>query len=204
MIAKLSGILDSYGDDWLIIDVRGVGYLVFASGRTLSRLPNVGEALSLMIETHVREDHIHLFGFSSGEEKDYFSLLQSVQGVGAKVALGILSVLEPDALTTAIASGDKAAVCQANGVGPKLGARIVNELKDKVGTLGAGSMVDLSGAKDVPAGDHVASADAISALANLGYSPSQAHTAIAAARGVAGADARVEDLIRLGLKELNR
>ena len=137
MIGKLKGIIDAYGDDFVILDVQGVGYVVHCSSRTLQNLPPVGEAASLSIETHVREDMIRLFGFRSDAEREWFKLLQSVQGVGAKVALGILSVLDPGTLATAIATGDKASVARGPGVGPKLAQRIVSELKDKAPAFSA-------------------------------------------------------------------
>ena len=201
MIAKLRGRLDSVGDDWLVVDVGGVGYLVFASARTLSAAPPMGGDLDLFIETHVREDHIHLYGFASGRERDLFRLLLTVQGVGAKVALAILSILEPDALETAIAAQDKAAIAQASGVGPKLAGRIVNELKDKVAAAAlAGAARPALAA--VAGGDRAG--DAVSALVNLGYRPSEAHGAVATAANDLGADADVAALIRAGLKELAR
>ena len=201
MIAKLRGRLDSVGDDWLVVDVGGVGYLVFASARTLSAAPPMGGDLDLFIETHVREDHIHLYGFASGRERDLFRLLLTVQGVGAKVALAILSILEPDALETAIAAQDKAAIAQASGVGPKLAGRIVNELKDKVAAAAlAGTARPALAA--VAGGDRAG--DAVSALVNLGYRPSEAHGAVATAANDLGADADVAALIRAGLKELAR
>lgn len=201
MIAKLRGRLDSVGDDWLVVDVGGVGYLVFASARTLSAAPPMGGDLDLFIETHVREDHIHLYGFASGRERDLFRLLLTVQGVGAKVALAILSILEPDALETAIAAQDKAAIAQASGVGPKLAGRIVNELKDKVAAAAlAGAARPALAA--VAGGDMAG--DAVSALVNLGYRPSEAHGAVATAANDLGADADVAALIRAGLKELAR
>jgi Holliday junction DNA helicase RuvA len=131
VIGKLKGVVDSYGEDFVILDVHGVGYVVHCSSRTLQNLPPTGEAATLSIETHVREDMIRLFGFRSDAEREWFRLLQSVQGVGSKVALGILSVLDPGALATAIATGDKASVTRGPGVGPKLAGRIVAELKDK-------------------------------------------------------------------------
>ena len=201
MIAKLRGRLDSVGDDWLVVDVGGVGYLVFASARTLSAAPPMGGDLDLFIETHVREDHIHLYGFASGRERDLFRLLLTVQGVGAKVALAILSILEPDALETAIAAQDKAAIAQASGVGPKLAGRIVNELKDKVAAAAlAGAARPALAA--VAGGDRAG--DAVSALVNLGYRPSEAHGAVATAANDLGPDADVAALIRAGLKELAR
>ena len=201
MIAKLRGRLDSVGDDWLVVDVGGVGYLVFASARTLSAAPPMGGDLDLFIETHVREDHIHLYGFASGRERDLFRLLLTVQGVGAKVALAILSILEPDALETAIAAQDKAAIAQASGVGPTLAGRIVNELKDKVAAAAlAGAARPALAA--VAGGDMAG--DAVSALVNLGYRPSEAHGAVATAANDLGPDADVAALIRAGLKELAR
>ncbi|RME63240.1 MAG: Holliday junction branch migration protein RuvA, partial [Alphaproteobacteria bacterium] len=138
MIAKLSGLLDSVGADWAIVDVGGVGYLVYCSAKTLAGLPAPGARVALAIETHVREDHIHLYGFSGMRELAWFRMLQGVQGVGARVALAILSVLGPDQLGVAIAAQDAKAVARASGVGPKLAARIVNELKDKAAKLALG------------------------------------------------------------------
>ncbi|MEK9679176.1 MAG: Holliday junction branch migration protein RuvA, partial [Rhodospirillaceae bacterium] len=138
MIAKLTGIIDSSNQDSMIIDVGGVGYLVFASTRTLNLVATQGGTVSVMIETHVREDHIHLFGFADELEREWFKLLTTVQGVGARVALAMLSVLAPDALTQAVAAQDKAAITQAPGVGPKLATRIITELKDKIGGLALG------------------------------------------------------------------
>lgn len=205
MIAKLTGILDSTGDGWLIVDVGGVGYLVHASSRTLSSLPTPSEAVRLHIETVVREDAFTLYGFLSIEERDMYRILTGVQGVGAKVGLAILSVAEPSVIQTAIAAGDKAMICQASGVGPKLGARIINELKDKVGAISFAGM----SAGDALGGGPVASAsggfvdDAVSALANLGYRPVDAHGAVARAAIDLGEGATVEALITAGLKELS-
>ncbi len=200
MIAKLRGILDEIGDDWLIVDVGGVGYMVFATGRTLSGLPARGAEVVLQIETHMREDHLHLYGFEDPAEAEMFRLLQSVQGVGAKVALGILSVLEPAALASAVALSDTAAIAQASGVGPKLALRIANELGDKIGQLpavGAGAAA-ATFALGGPTGD------AISALVKLGYRSAEAHRAIAAAQKAAGQEADASELIRHGLKELSQ
>ena len=205
MIGKLKGRVDSYGEDFLILDVGGVGYLVHCSSRTLQRLAPVGEAATLAIETHVREDMIRLYGFESDGEREWFRLLQTVQGVGAKVALAILSSLDPGGLATAIASGDKGAVARAPGVGPKLAARIVAEMKDKVPAFAAldPALARLSGAvEDGRAPPPVA--DAVSALVNLGYAPAQASAAVAAAVKDAGVDAEARVLIRLGLRELAR
>ncbi|GLQ06325.1 Holliday junction branch migration protein RuvA [Sneathiella chinensis] len=208
MIAKLSGSLDSVGEDWIIIDVGGVGYLVFCSGRTLRVLPEVGGSVSLMIETHVREDHIHLFGFQSMAEKAWFTLLQTVQGVGAKVALGVLSIFSGEELTQIVAAADKTALTRVSGVGPKVAGRIVAELKDKVAKMDLGP-VAFAGATDkgkkaaaTDGGSAVAAGDAVSALVNLGYGRADAFGAVAAAARRLGPDATVEALITAGLKEL--
>ena len=205
MIGKLKGVLDAYGEDFVIIDVHGVGYVVHCSSRTLQNLPPVGEAATLSIETHVREDMIRLFGFRSDGEREWFRLLQTVQGVGAKVALGILSVLDPGGLGTAIATGDKGSVARAPGVGPKLAARIVAELKDKAPAF-AGvdpALIRLSGGIEERTAPQPAS-DAVSALVNLGYAQAQASAAVAAALRQAGEEAEAKALIRLGLRELAR
>lgn len=203
MIARLRGQLDEVAADRAVIDVGGVGYLVFASRRTLSRLPRPGGTADLLIETHVREDHIHLYGFIDARERELFGLLLGVSGVGSKVALAILSVLDPDALSTAIAAQDKAAVGRAQGVGPKLAQRIVSELRDKVaGVAFARPGVRLpDGAPS--AGGGVAE-DAVGALVHLGYGRAEAFTAIAAARATLGDEAALPDLIRAGLKELGK
>lgn len=197
MIAKLTGVIDSLGEDWAVIDVSGVGYLVYCSGRALSRMTS-GEAVSLLIETHVRQDHIHLYGFPVETERDWFRLLTTVQGVGAKVGLAILGVLDTDELVHAIAAGDRAMVSRAPGVGAKLATRIISELKDKIADMALGA-VSLS----PPAALGGSTTDATSALVNLGYNPSQALVAISAAAGKLGGDAGVEALIRGGLAELN-
>lgn len=204
MFARLKGILDEVGEDTLILDVNGVGYLVHCSNRTLSTLPGRGEAVRLEIETHVREDHIHLFGFLEKGERDWFRLLTTVQGVGARVALAILSVLTPEALVQAVAAQDKAAVTRANGVGPKLAQRIVSELKDKVGGMALGPVASAAegGAEAAPV-DAGAAEDAVSALINLGYSRSDAFTAVAKASRTDGAG-DVSALIRLALQELSK
>jgi holliday junction DNA helicase RuvA len=203
MIGKLTGTIDSVGEDFVVLDVHGVGYLVYCSARTLNELPAVGTAAALAIETHVREDQIRLFGFLSVAEREWFRLLQTVQGVGAKVALAILSTLRAADLATAIAMRDKAAITRAPGVGPKVAERIVNELKDKSPALAAvdPAVVRLSGARaDKRAPGPVP--DAISALVNLGYGQPQAMAAISAAVRDAGEGADAARLIRLGLKEL--
>jgi Holliday junction DNA helicase RuvA len=202
MIGKLRGIVDSVSEDGLILDVNGVGYLVAASARTLRNLPAIGEAATLHIETQVREDAIRLFGFLAEIERDWFRLLLNVQGVGAKVALAILGILSPDELGQAIALQDKAMVARAQGVGPKLAARIVLELKDKGPTPGLADLGgDIAGAPAVGALGRSAQ-DAVLALVTLGYARPQA--ALAVARGIAtlGAEAETAALIRLGLKEL--
>ena len=197
MIAKLTGIVDSSGEDWAVIDVGGVGYLIFCSGRTLGRL-NRGESASVMVETHVREDHIHLYGFIDAAERDWFRLLTTVQGVGAKVALAILGTLSTDALLAAIASGDRAAVTRAPGVGPKLATRILSELREKVGGLSIGPAA--GGAPVAVAGG--VTSDAVSALVNLGYGPTDALRAVTGVAAQLGEAAVLEDLIRSALAEL--
>ena len=203
MIGKLKGIIDSYGEDFIILDVQGVGYEVHCSGRTLQALPAAGEAATLSIETHVREDQIKLFGFQSDAEREWFRLLQTVQGVGAKVALSVLGAFKPGDLASAIAIGDKAAIKRAPGVGPKVAERIVTELKDKAPAYSDldPAVIRLSGAvSDKRAPQPVL--DAVSALINLGYGQPQAAAAIAAASRNAGEGAETAQLIRLGLKEL--
>ncbi len=197
MIAKLTGMVDSTGEGWAVIDVSGVGYLVFSCGRTLARLI-VGETASLLIETDMREDRIHLYGFAEAVERDWFRLLTTVQGVGSKVALAILTVLTPDDLVAAIAAADRTAVSRASGVGAKLAGRIISELKDKVGTVALGPAA--AAAPGAAAGG--ATADAVSALVNLGYSASQALTAVSGAARAAGPEAAAEALIRAALVEL--
>ncbi len=203
MIGKLKGVVDSLREDHVILDVQGVGYVVTCSARTLQKLPRVGEAAALAIETQVREDAIRLFGFLSDAERDWFRLLQNVQGVGSKVALAILSILSPDALSSAIALQDKAAVARAPGVGPKLAARIIAELKDKVSAFAAVDSAAASLADVEPANGAASPAqEAISALVNLGYARPQAATAIAASVRALGDAAETAALIRRGLKEL--
>ena len=205
MIGKLKGIIDSYGEDFIIVDVSGVGYLVHCSARTLQALPAAGEPVTLAIETHVREDQIRLFGFLSDGEREWFRLLQTVQGVGTKVALSILGTLKPAALASAIALRDKATVARSPGVGPKVAERIVTELKDKAPAYADldPAVVRLSGAVDDRRAPQPVS-DAVSALVNLGYGQPQAAAAVAAASRTAGERAEVAQLIRLGLKELAR
>jgi len=205
MIGKLKGIIDSYGEDFVVLDVGGVGYLVHCSGRTLQALPAAGEAATLSIETHVREDQIRLFGFTSDAEREWFRLLQTVQGVGAKVALSVLGALKPGDLASAIAIGNKATIRRAPGVGTKVAERIVAELKDKAPAFTDldPAVLRLSGAlEDKRAPRPVL--DAVSALVNLGYGQPQAAAAIAAASRDAGDGAETAQLIRLGLKELSK
>jgi len=203
MIGKLKGIIDSYGEDCVILDVGGVGYLVHCSARTLQELPAKGQPAVLAIETYVREDQIKLFGFLSDVEREWFRLLQTVQGVGAKVALAVLGTLKPAELASAIAMRDRAMVARTPGVGPKVAERIVAELKDKAPAY-AGldpAVVRLSGAVDDRRAPQPV-ADAVSALINLGYGQPQAAAAIAAAARSAGEEADTATLIRQGLKEL--
>ena len=203
MIGKLKGIVDSHGEDFVILDVQGVGYIVHCSGRTLQKLPRPGEAATLAIETQMREDSIKLFGFNSETERDWFRLLQSVQGVGAKVALAIQTVLDVADLASAIACQDKAAIAHAPGVGPKLAARIASELKDKAAASGAvAARVGLDGGRD--GSPPAAAEDALSALVHLGYGRPQAAAAVAASAAALGDGAAAAELILRGLKELAR
>ncbi len=201
MIGKLTGLVDSSGEDWALIDVSGVGYQVFCSRRTLEGLSAANERVSLLVETHVREDHIHLFGFIDQAERDWFRLLATVQGVGARMALAVLSVLSPAQLIQAIAAQDKAQLNRANGVGPKLAGRIVTELKDKAGKFAFGpAAVPVNGL----AGGSVGPAeDAVSALVNLGYGRSEAFGAVDQAARRLGEKAALEALIKASLKELS-
>ncbi len=203
MIGKLKGVVDSYGDGFVVVDVHGVGYLVHCSARTLQALPRPGEAVTLAIETHVREDQIRLFGFQADVEREWFRLLQTVQGVGTRVALAVLGILRPADLATAIATRDRAAIARAPGVGPKVAERICTELKDKAPAYAAvdPALVKLSGDLEEQRAPQ-AVRDAVSALVNLGYGQPQAAAAIAAAAGAAGEGADAARLIRLGLKEL--
>ncbi|BEU99091.1 Holliday junction branch migration protein RuvA [Novosphingobium olei] len=201
MIAKLTGILDDTGPDWAVIDVNGVGYLVHCSAKTLTHLGIAGDKVVVHTEMQVSETDQRLIGFASAGERAWFRLLTAVQGVGSKVALAILSALSVEELQRACANGDSAMVARANGVGPKLASRIVNELKDKAGGLaglsgpvGAGGDIGLA----VPAGS--ASADAVSALQNLGFKPAVATTAVARAVEELGEDAGLNDLVRVALK----
>jgi Holliday junction DNA helicase RuvA len=205
MIGKLRGVIDSYGEDWVILDVGGVGYQVHCSARTLQALPAVGEAAMLSIETYVREDQIRLFGFASDLEREWFRLLQTVQGVGARVALAVLGTMKPGDLATAIALQDKAALVRAPGVGKKVAERIVAELRDKAPAYSSADpmVVRLQAELEDRRAPRPVT-DAVSALVNLGYAQVQASAAIAAASRSAGEAANAETLIRLGLKELAR
>ncbi|MCA0978407.1 Holliday junction branch migration protein RuvA [Qipengyuania flava] len=198
MIAKLKGLLDETGVDWAVIDVSGVGYLVHCSARTLSQLGEKGEACTVYTDLQVSENDMRLLGFADGAERDWFRLLTQVQGVGSKVALAILSALSTAEVQQACSNGDAATVARAQGVGPKLASRIVNELKDKAGALpGGGGMAGGAGVA-MPAGG--ASADAVSALENLGFKPAVAARAVAAAQSELGEGAAEGDLIRVALK----
>ena len=196
MIARLTGILAETGADWAVVDVGGVGYLVQAGARTLSAIGAIGGEVRLLTDMHVREDAITLYGFGSAAERDWFQLLTGVQGVGGRVALAILSVLEPGDLARAIAAGDKAMIARANGVGPKLAQRIAMELKDKAGGI---ALPAARGGRIAPAS---AAADAISALTGLGFRPAEASAAVAAAGDELGDGAGLDALVRLALRKV--
>ncbi|WP_271079487.1 Holliday junction branch migration protein RuvA [Aurantiacibacter sp. MUD61] len=198
MIAKLSGRLDETGEDWAIVDVQGVGYLVHCSTKTLAALGNVGEACTVHTDLQVSENDMRLLGFAESSERDWFRLLTQVQGVGSKVALAILSALSTGELRDACAAQDAATVARAQGVGPKLAGRIVNELKDKAGALPGGGGVAGATAVSRAGG---ASADAVSALQNLGFKPAVAAQAVARAQEELGEGAGEGDLIRVALKK---
>ena len=195
MIAKLKGLLDETGADWAVIDVAGVGYLVHCSSKTLAALGETGEACTVYTDLQVSENDMRLLGFAEAAERDWFRLLTQVQGVGSKVALAILSALSTGEVQQACAQGDAAMVARANGVGPKLAGRIVNELKDKAGALPGGGP---AGAAAAPVGG--ASADAVSALENLGFKPAIAAAAVAHAQGDLGEGAGLNELVRVALK----
>jgi Holliday junction DNA helicase RuvA len=201
MIGKLRGTVDGVGVESVVLDVGGVGYLVHCSPRTLSALPAQGEPASLLIDTHVREDMIRLYGFATEAEREWFRLMQGVQGVGARLALAILGVLSTSALAQAVAGGDRTAVARAPGVGPKLASRIVLELKDK-GPGGAADAIVMPGQPPgAPLPQNVE--DAVSALVNLGYGRPQAAAAVATAVAALGGEAQTAALIRGGLKALS-
>ncbi|MFI4988598.1 MAG: Holliday junction branch migration protein RuvA [Alphaproteobacteria bacterium] len=204
MIAKLAGLVDQSGDGSVVIDVGGVGYLVFCSSRTLGRLPPRGESAALLIETQVSQDHIHLYGFADAAERSWFRLLTTVQGVGAKVALAILSALDAGQLVQAIAAQDKAALARAQGVGPKLAGRIASELKDKAGGIALGPGAALAGVAAAAAGLDAAAADAVSALVNLGYRRMEAFGVVVEAKRRLGAEAGFDALVKAGLRELSQ
>jgi holliday junction DNA helicase RuvA len=204
MIGKLKGIIDELAEDHVLIDVGGVCYLAFCSAKTLGHLPRKGEAAELLVEMVVREDLVRLYGFADQAEKAWFELLTDVQGVGARVALAILSVLTPSELASAIALQDKASVGRANGVGPKLAQRIVSELKGKVPDIGGIDAGALGLQQALGAGEAPSNiADAVSALTHLGYSSQQASAALMRVVKREGEDLPTEKLIRLGLRELS-
>jgi len=196
MIARLSGTLEDFGPDWAVIDVQGVGYLVHCSARTLQALGVRGDRGVVFTDLQVSENDMRLIGFASAGERDWFRLLTAVQGVGSKVALAILSALTTDELQRACAGGDAAMVARANGVGPKLASRIVNELKDKAGALPTATGLAVVAA---PAGS--STADALSALQNLGFKPAVASAAVAQAVDELGEDAGLNALVRVALKK---
>jgi Holliday junction DNA helicase RuvA len=204
MIGKLSGIIDSFGTDYILLDVSGVGYLVHCSPRTLAQAGQKGDPASFLIDTHVREDAINLYGFKDAMEQQWFRLLTSVQGVGARVGMSILGACPAERIGFAIASGDKAAIQAADGVGPKLALRIVTELKDKAGKID----LQISAPKTEKAGKAAAPAsldqDAVSALVNLGYAKTDAfHAVLQVKQANDNADLSLSDMIRLALKELS-
>ncbi len=211
MIARLRGVIAELGPDWLIIDVSGVGYLVHAPARTIAALPGEGMPAELHIETHVREDQISLYGFAEARERECFRLLTTVQGVGAKVALAILGTLSPDQLVEAIIAQDKAQLSRADGVGPRLAARLLTELKDRILTVAGGLHVVAADAPAAAAAPAVAagepqgvSADAISALVNLGYGRAEAFGAVSRAMAAPEGAVSLEALIPAALKELGQ
>lgn len=197
MIAKLTGLLDDSGPDWAVIDVSGVGYLVHCSARTLDSLGVTGDRVTVHTDLHVTETDMRLIGFASGIEREWYRLLTGVQGVGSKMALAVLSALSAEELRSACANGDAAQVARAQGVGPKLAGRIVNELKDKAGAVPAGT--GAASAVPLPAGS--ATSDAVSALQNLGFKPAIATTAVAGAVAELGEGASEADLIRVALRK---
>lgn len=201
MIGKLTGIVDSLGEDFIILDVQGVGYLVYCSARTLRQLSRPGEVVALAIETQMREDSLKLYGFLSQAEREWFKLLQSVQGVGARVAMAIQAVLDTSELVSAIRAQDKMALARAPGVGPKLAARIIAELKDHAAS-GKGLVLVAEPALPPQSREAAAWRDAISALVNLGYGRGQAEAAVTASLAQLGEKASASELIRSGLKHL--
>ncbi|MBR6675662.1 MAG: Holliday junction branch migration protein RuvA [Alphaproteobacteria bacterium] len=203
MIGSLSGLVDGIFDGYIILDVGGVGYRVFCSSKTVAKLSGVGQAAKLLIETQVREDHIHLFGFADSMEKQAFELITTVQGVGAKVALAILSALSASDLQMAIMTGDAKAITRANGVGPKLASRIVAELKGKTGTLGTNETMVVLQNTGGNSATNGAMDEAISALVNLGYGKSEAGMTVASIMRQ-NPEIKTAELIRLSLKEIGK
>lgn len=203
MIAKLTGLIDFISENFIILNVGGVGYRVFCSTKTIAKLPAKGQEVSVFIETQVREDHIHLFGFYDATEQQVFNLLTVVQGVGAKVALGILSVLSPAEIQMSVMTGDSKAFTRAAGVGPKLGVRLVTELKGKMGSLGKDEQMIPISDHGTDVADSGVLSDAVSALVNLGYSRTEA--GILAAKTLRNhPQAKTSELIRLVLKEIGQ
>jgi Holliday junction DNA helicase RuvA len=202
MIGKLTGRLDQVSLHAVIVDVGGVGYEVTLGARALTSLPPVGQSVALAIDTHVREDEIRLYGFATEHERAWFRALQTVQGVGAKIALAVLGTLSADELANAVALQDKGQVARAPGVGPKVAARIVAELKDKMPSLAPAIRPGGGFTPVAVLPEGLAARDAVSALTNLGYAHGEAAAAVSAAIGKAGREARTEELIRLGLREL--
>ncbi|MDH3660284.1 MAG: Holliday junction branch migration protein RuvA [Alphaproteobacteria bacterium] len=202
MIAHLSGRIFEIGEDSVIVDVGGVGYILYCSSRTLAQLPAVGDPAALHVETQFKAESLTLYGFESGAERSWFRLLQTVQGVGARVALALLSALTPDQLAQSIMAKDKAAFTQASGVGPRLAQRLISELQSKVGELPTAPVVTLPSSAGAAGTAGGPAEDAVSALVNLGYGRSEAHGAIAKAAAGIGEDGDVEALIRAGLKAL--
>ena len=203
MIGSLSGLVDGIFDGYIILDVGGVGYRVFCSSKTVAKLSGVGQAAKLLIETQVREDHIHLFGFADSMEKQAFELITTVQGVGAKVALAILSALSASDLQMAIMTGDAKAITRANGVGPKLASRIVAELKGKTGSLGTNDTMVVLQNTGGNSATNGAMDEAISALVNLGYGKSEAGMTVASIMRQ-NPEIKTAELIRLSLKEIGK
>ena len=203
MIGKLTGVVDSFYEDYLILDVNGVGYRVFCSAKTMGKMPTKGGAASLWIETQVREDHIHLIGFADTVEQQMFNVLSTVQGVGAKVALAILSALSPNEIQMAVMAADGKAFTRANGVGPKLGVRLVTELKGKMGSLGANETMQVLGTTTKAPVQNQAMEEAISALANLGYARIEAGMVVANVLRQ-NPDLETAELIRLSLREIGK
>lgn len=204
MIGKLTGTIDSFGENYVLLNVQGVGYQVFASARTLGRIGSAGDGASLLIDTHVREDHIHLYGFADAQEQRWFRLLTGVQGVGAKSGMAILGAISPERLSIAIAAQDKAVLTQADGVGPKLAVRILTELKDKAAKIDMAPTGRTISEKITGKQESSVTHDAVSALVNLGYQRSEAFTAVAEASQKANDNEKenLQILIRLALKEI--